>query len=461
MLKCKYMFELIFGTLVNFFISSWIFPLLFLAGVFLLFVYRPVWSIYAVAATVFFSGWFIDLSGSDWARSFPFLSNFNAPVADCLAAISLIVVGINLLFKREKAEKIKFKHWPADTIWYGIFLALSFVSIFFALDRNYSGSIHYWLRSMVFVYLAYVFLLYIVARKDFIIMNILKIWMLVGALASLYGLSSLIFNNPTAEWIRVSPYPILGFAPLGTNHNQLAELLVPIIPIGLYFMYWARNNNKKGVYRFCVWTVVLMLMACLLTLSRAAWISLVMEGLVFFGLYFKKVRAWFTIKKKFIAPLIMVLALVGVYMFSFLIGSTIVTSSNASRVDAARVVFFHLPRSPVFGFGPGMYMNLLSGVKAYVLDYGEPLDAHGFIFKILAEDGLAGLLAFGWFIFASLNFIWQSARGKDDPLSRCLFAGALGVLCFQLFNTEYFSGVMWMPLGVALAHAHLKRETTF
>ena len=327
------------------------------------------------------------------------------------------------------------------------FLLVALVSAFFAYENNIGLSVKYWLRPVVFVFLFFVILPNIIMERKIIFLKVLKISFWVGLLSALFGFSSLFFGD-SGEWLRLVPYGIRGWAPFGYNHNLLAEVLVVLWPLGILF--YKKNNNQAYLYG----SVFMVLVACL-TLSRAAWLS------ILFGVFILLVYLWKTNKEALVTwfgrqrylgmILLWSVVIIGVYMLSFL-SSSVVESSTSSRWETIQVVGFYTWQSPIIGHGPGLYMPILNNTAIYVLEYGEALDAHGFIFKIILEEGFIGLILFGGFLFSILRRLYQSALGqKNNLMSICMLMMVGGIICFELFNTSYFNSVMWLPIGLGLA----------
>ena len=150
--------------------------------------------------------------------------------------------------------------------------------------------------------------------------------------------------------------------------------------------------------------------------------------------------------------IVIFVALAG-YMFYFLRSST-VASSNIARQSMLDISWSYWQRSPWIGYGPNTFITLLSETKYFVMEFGDPLDAHGFLSKIIVEEGLFGLAFFLLFLGTVIKKIAISAREHSEQaviLSHCLLAMVLGIIMFELFNTAYFASTMWLPIGIALA----------
>ena len=123
----------------------------------------------------------------------------------------------------------------------------------------------------------YVTLPLLTIRRKVTFERILKILFWVGCGIAVFGLSSLFMVEQTG-WLRVVPYSIFGFAPLGFNHNLVAEALTALIPISAYVAYMESDKECKQIYSV---GVALMIFTVLLTLSRAGWLALMLQAGIF------------------------------------------------------------------------------------------------------------------------------------------------------------------------------------
>jgi O-antigen ligase len=111
--------------------------------------------------------------------------------------------------------------------------------------------------------------------------------------------------------------------------------------------------------------------------------------------------------------------------------------------------------SPLIGAGAGTFVGIVGSSHVFRLEFGDPLDSHGVLQKLAAETGLLGLAAFLWVIAAFFRTMLTHIRSlRDENVRRVtvlLTASALGAIMYQLFNTNYWTGKMWLPVGIALA----------
>lgn len=423
------------------------------AAIIFTFAHRLDWGVVCLSIFGFFHEWQIDFSQYPRFRDVPYLPNVNAPIVDIVAILLLVAFIVSLVLGLSSLQKRIFFSVRRGIFLYGLFIVSAAVSaLFFMVHHFYGYGIKYLLRPTLFPWLMFWLLVIYLVREKKLFDRVTKIWLVIGAIISLYGLASLIIL-PQSGWLRVVPFGIHGFAPLGYNHNQIAEVLVALIPLAAF--YFAKGKHIAEKYVYGALTTIMVVVA-LLTLSRAAWIVLLAEivVLVFFLVKGKKK----TVNASLVPSVFLALVPFLLYMGVFLT-SSVVLSSTSARLDAMRVALFHAAESPLFGYGPGSFQLILADTLMYTMEYGEPLDAHGFIHKILLEEGVIGFIFFAAFLLWVLWFIWNTQyESRYREASVALFAMALGAILFQLFNTSYFNSVMWLPLGVATAGALIARE---
>lgn len=443
-------------------------PELFIRGGFLIaasilfftFLFHIRWGIYAMATFCFFSNWFVYLSNYSWTRSISYLSSIDAPLIDFIA----IIVAISLtaaVFLGVETIDIRPLKFIRNFLWlYGGFVVVAIVAALRAYDNAIGLSLKYVARPIVFVVLLYVLLPLLLIRSKELLERVFRIWFWVGVAIALFGLSSLIVL-PQSGWWMVAPYGINNLAPLGYNHNLIAEVLVAIIPIGGWLTFEAyRAGKEREAWWYAVGTSVIVI-AELLTLSRAGWVSCAVEIALTLYLFRPYVK---TVWARGSEHIVVILSAVGIffaaYMVRFLLGSAVVSSSNYARLLVTEIAKFYFFRSPLIGYGPGTYVAVFQNTHEYVVEFGEALDAHGVIQKILLEEGLLGFLFFAGALAAVIRKLWRGARRLNfsGELMSVMLIMVAGALTFQLFNTSYFSSVMWMPIGVALAAAYLYRD---
>ena len=405
------------------------------------------WGIYLITASALFQEWEINFGSYDFSHDLPMLANINAPLTDFFAVFTLIAFGIALLLKLVHIEKSRIRTVLPLLISFGIFLFIAYIATHFAYNGLYAESISFWLRPMAYIGVVYIALPLIVVRQERILRHMMYILFGIGILIFIYGFISL-FISPDNSWTRVHPFPLWqGFAPLGINHNLIAEPLMIIIPIGVYLWYMSKRA-WIGLLTFG------MLCIALLTLSRAAWVSVGCASIVALYVYRDAVRAWVSERKMAVTLIVLVFVVPFVaYMGYFLMTSSVVKSSNESRIEMSRIALSYAKERPILGYGPGTYLYLLGDTYVYRMEFGDPLESHGVLQKIAVEEGIIGLMAFGVFMYILIRMLLHLIsymHGDERHIVSVLLIMVSASFIFQLFNTSYFKGVLWLPIGMSI-----------
>ena len=423
-----------------------------------------------------FLGFVIDLSGVSAVRDVPFLNQLNAPFVDIFGILLFTAWLLTIIKSLSDSPFFKGREPLAAPFGKGglrgIFKEFSHLQFFlpFLLSaavslKNvptnfFTASVKYFARPVAFFYFAFFVPTVSILKKygEEFAWQILWIFYGTGMLSALMGLVSLFVVN-FEGFPRAMPFAVLGFAPLGTNHNLLAETLVATVPVG--FLLW-RKSGKLPVLA----GTLLQALIVLLTFARTAWIALATELalLILFIAWGQKGRG--LRKEDIFAALRRVLpvaatvgflvVLLAVFM-SLTLFSEVVQSSTLTRLDMARIAWFYFLREPLFGQGVGTFIPTLWGVKAFLLDYGEPLEAHGIVWKLMFEQGVAGLLTYAVFSLSILAGIGRALWRKRSEMLACMFILAAGSFTYQLFNTTYYTSKLWVPVGIAVGIASIAR----
>ncbi len=390
--------------------------------------------------------------------------NINVPYVDVIAMIVFFSWAVRSIFfppygglhfikNLGKGTKLSFENFPG-LVFFLMFFAASLLSLINA--ENVLYSLKYIFRPLTFFYLMFVVLPYNVINSKKVLLNVLRIFYGVGIFVALMGLWSILFSENTGILRRALPLPIFGVPILGTNHNLIAEVLISVIPIGFILIWEAKEIWFK---KLLITGVLLMAAINLLTFSRTGWIALAFELLILVLIkYRKNIRSYFELG----LVVMLILSPLLVYGYIFLT-SEIVRSSNMNRLALTKIALETFIKHPVVGAGAGTFIEQVAMNRWYIVNFGNPSEAHGVVQKLLAETGLLGFLTF----FALLGFILWRLYGvyKKIPESSsykyiilALIITSVGSIIFQFFNTAYFVSKMWLPLGVALAAARLARE---
>jgi O-antigen ligase len=200
-----------------------------------------------------------------------------------------------------------------------------------------------------------------------------------------------------------------------------------------------------------------MLGVNILTLSRSGWLAIFVEVLVLAILkYRKKLKSVFT---SYVSYLILILLIPALYLMYSLATSVAMTTSNLNRLKLIEIALKLFKDHPLFGAGIGTFTYNLATVKWYIIEYWDILDAHGVIFKTLAETGLFGTVSFVLLLLAILYTLIKgynkSIKTKYSWLVLGVLVAVIGGITFQMFSTSYYIAKFWFPVGLALTSINI------
>lgn len=408
-----------------------------LAAVFV-FALKPEWAVFALIVTFPLLGVRLGIPiPSDFVALFP--DSADLPISD--------VIGVLVFAAWIVRWVLQWDRRPVRTplmVAFALFLLTGALSL--ANHPEPILGLKYLLRPIAFAYLVFFFVPVNTLWSRQSVMRALRVLFCWAALIAALSVVIAFLKILGGSFARVAP-PIIGtFAPLGYNWNLLAEFLVPIVPIGIFLRSQAVTRFEQ---RLITLATLMILGAAALTFARSAWIALTLSSVVFIA-HFRSRFASFGVTALLVFA-VTVPAFTGLLVFS---GSHAAESSFAARTALTGIAAQAFLDEPLIGRGVGMFEDLVSSAKYFVIEYGDPLDAHGVIQKVVAEQGMFGLLALGLLVAALLFPLARAIRetaGEEQFVARCCMAIAVGALVYQLFNTSYYAGKLWLPLGIAYA----------
>lgn len=410
----------------------------------------PYFSFYTAIALTPFLGLTISIPTGELAfgkRAFG--GSIDISLAEAILLLLLITWAIKILWlwvrRRDRSWRpVLPVVWP-----YASLVAAHVVSAFSPLLPDRVLVYKFAMRPVLFCYLAFIALPVNFIRSRRRLVGALSVLTAVGVFAALNGLVSLFFVDPTSQFIhRAHPLPLFGVPVLGDNHNLLAEFMVVTVMAALALREIVKTQRVK---RILVAATAFQFLIGLLTFSRSAWIVFAVQA-VFIGVmeYRELIR---THLSKILVTLVLLIPL-GLVMAS-VATSTVATSSDSTRTALLEISMQVFQSSPWIGGGAGTFIDRVGSAYVFRIEYGEPFDSHGIIQKLAAETGLLGLLAFGfvcfWLAKESRNVLAKLQLGPKRRAALFLMTASLGAIAYQLFNTNYWTGKMWLPIGLMLA----------
>ncbi|MFH1668189.1 MAG: O-antigen ligase family protein, partial [Candidatus Komeilibacteria bacterium] len=331
---------------------------------------------------------------------------------------------------------------------------LSFYNIW---PDQFAESFKYLWRFIAFNYLLYFLLVQEIVRKAKQFWTLSWFIYALGIFLSIMGLVSFYWPEVNHSFPMATPLSWFGLFPLGASHNLLAESLVSIIPFSWLLIYKLGNDRRV---KYLNYGLSLMIAVCILTFSRTGWLVLALELLILYITYYR-VKVTSIIQKYW--PLALgVLLLFGVYFITFA-QTDFVTSSNEARLAMIERSVYMFDQHPFLGNGVGTWQPMVSQDMYYVYEFGQPLEQHGVVWKLMAEQGLFGILIWFTIMFYMLYYsyyIYHRLEHDNPWQMAALVAGVVivGQIVFQLLDTGYYSPKMWLPLGLAMALLHIAKR---
>lgn len=326
-----------------------------------------------------------------------------------------------------------------------IFLTSIFISSLMSPDII--GSAWYAIRVVLFFYLAYVSIPYSIITDFNILKQTIIFLVLMGIIIGVAGVGTLFYQYIANDFFRIQNIQIFSIYPFGSNHNLIAEFLVVTNFFLLALQYWATSEKTRRILNLLF---ILLSITLLLTLSRSGWIVFGIQIFIYLWLRRAKminILAGACIGALLFLPLILKMEQLQTQNFS----------SDASRLLITQIAWESFLEKPWFGQGTGNFLDLIGQSIRYTAKYGEPFDAHGVWPKLLAENGLFGVLSFAALSFLIFRILFKAIKKYPDYLDLLLplTVGAFGGYIYQFLNTSYYKGKVWLPIAVALAAVHL------
>ncbi len=382
----------------------------------------------------------------------------NIPYADLLA---ILIAFVSILFFVKKAiveksfkmsKQILFNLIPL--IFLFITGALSLLNVW---PEQLMASVKYWWRFVGFYYIFYFLFIQAVAGNEKRFWKVSWCMYFLGIFLSLMGLISFIWPEVTHAFRMATPLSWLGLFPYGSSHNLLAESLVSIILFSWLLVYrYQEREYSKWLYL----GLAFMIGTVLLTFSRTGWLVLWIELFILAAVYYR--HQFMIFIKKFWWIGIVVLALLGIY-FITLAQTNFVTSSNDARIAMIDKSWELFLEHPWIGNGIGTWQEIVSKDIYYVYEFGQPLEQHGVLWKLMAEQGIIGVVTwfsmmgyFFWILFKNYRKFSLSNPWRWGALIAILVV--MGQFIFQLLDTGYYSAKMWLPLGLAFALMYISQN---
>lgn len=407
------------------------------------FVWNPMLAVYGMALT------------------YPYLNteivfgSLNVPIVDIFGLCSVIALTVRTAINIFVYNKKNTLPVPPGWLLWLAFLGIALLSTHNAFVLG--DSMKYVARPLAFFFIVFVITVPGIVRTEKALRITIILMMITSLLVAVYGfLGLIVVKTPSLLQRRVIPFSLFGYYPLGDNHNLIADVMVTSLPLAWYLWSTSRDRISRRLFLLAM---IFLTITGLLTFSRTAWLAFIVEGLVLIRISYAHII-------RHVFPLLISIMLAAspliIYMFVFMQQAEI-QSSNENRIMLGEIALDMWNEHPYIGAGPGTFMSYVQQNPIYMKDFGSPLDAHSVLYKVLAETGVFGFVAFFGMCFMVFRRLFLGILDKlidmqDRFFLVCLFTTCIGGFFFQFFQTSYYVSKLWFPIGIALSATYILRQ---
>jgi O-antigen ligase len=256
------------------------------------------------------------------------------------------------------------------------------------------------------------------------------------------------FSDHAAHW---------AMSPFYNDHTAYGAILAMFIPVIFGFSI-SKEKSSQNKRLFTMIAFLILMVAIYLSISRAAWVSLVGAIGVLIMMRFKIKLSWV------LAAATMLVVLFVSFQSQIIMKmeknrqdssddfvehvqsvSNIATdASNLERINRWNAALNLFAEKPIFGWGPGTYQFVYAPYQnvedktIISTNVGNKGTAHSEYLLILAEEGVLGLISllaiFILIVTTALNTYWKATNLRARRLSLLLFLGLITFMAHAFFN---------------------------
>lgn len=229
---------------------------------------------------------------------------------------------------------------------------------------------------------------------------------------------------------------------------MLIAFLMPKIPNGIRFLFFS--------------TAVLALFVLYLSYSRSAWVG---EAVALAIGVILIMTIW---RESEVALLLVVVSVIGIIALPFVAKYVYDRFENSpigtitQRLGQYQVALAILRDHPIFGVGPGNYMEAM---KRYDTLWLDEIPVHNVMLWIANETGILGLGCYLTILISGLKRLWRSFSQRRD------LAGRVAMACFIALIAQFLDGMteplfrepsvfamFWIMMSLAVAIPNFPRR---
>lgn len=244
------------------------------------------------------------------------------------------------------------------------------------------------------------------------------------------------------------------------NPNIMGAYMLLFAPMAIGRAYTCKTPAAQTFFWFAG---ICMCVACLFTMTRAAWMALAIAAVLFALIVDRRLFALMLLAGIVACFLPFVRSRIG-YLFTPQFQESNARAGRGKRWDTA---FGYLDEHYAWGtgLGYGIFGGAVAAQNPINPDY-DYMYVDNYYVKILVENGVIGLTAF---LTSVLGLLWNGARSVarssrtgDKPLCAGMFAGLAGILVHSFFESlweePYMMALFFAVAGMLVFAGFLNRE---
>ncbi len=324
-----------------------------------------------------------------------------------------------------------------------IAISVLFFYLVIALQRaraEVSESVAPFLVTMVwgFLFANAALAVYFITQHDF--SNQIKLALITQIGAQLHAWS------PQLHWH--DPHP-----------NIVAGVLELALPINLMFAWRLREDAARAKFALAIVLELVIGLGLVMTSSRGAWVALGAVAVAAVGMAMARpFFSWARSPRRVFVPVgagVVLIGALGVFRFpdlASLPGALYGISSILSRIDLYAKAWALIQDYYFTGSGLGVFPMVFS-TYALLLNVPFLTHVHNLFLQIWIEQGVLGLIAFGWVVVEFYFFVLKR-RGHLNWLAIGGLAATSVMLLHNLLDVTLYSSralpLLFLPMGLTL-----------
>lgn len=374
----------------------------------------------------------------------------------------LVVSAIWVVYLQMKRRPpVRLSVTPMDLpVW---FFLITCLCLFLLTSGLRDISIHFAGLRATAQYMLWFFLVARLLRDDKDFYMVYRILVVVATCVALYGVYQFVVGAPIPEsWtdqaeasVRTRVYSIF------SSPNIMGDFMVMFAPMAAGLAYSSKKTSGKRIAWCCT---LVMCLGCLFTMSRGAWMALIVAVLVFSILVDRRLILALLVAGVAALFIPFVGSRIG-YLFTSAFAESSARGGRSVRWETA-IAYLHM-FNPAIGIGFGRFGGAIA-MQNQVSPIFKYFYTDNYYIKILAENGYAGLVSFVimmvCLLFSGIKSWFRCSKQADGfaPLSAGLLAGLSGVLvhCFfeNIFEEPYMMAAFWTLAALLMYVGFLRKK---